>query len=134
MLADDLDHWLARTHHGAGADQDFADPTIDHRAKVAIVMKRDQCFRGHSEADDMVAICLSRARPSPPNDVSRTNGRQRMVGSTQSVVICGRSDLVLRFRRRPQPRHRRNHVPGKTQQKLAGEGLLAGAGSSGRDW
>jgi hypothetical protein len=48
-----------------------------------------------------------------------------MVGSTQSVVIgsllCGRSVLVPRFGRRPQPRHRRNRVPGKTQQKLAGE-------------
>jgi hypothetical protein len=86
----------------------------------------------------MVAICPSRARPSPPNDVSRTNGRQRMVGSTQSVVIGsllgGRSVLVSRFRRRPQPRHRRkNRVQGKTQQKLAGESLLAGAGSRGSD-
>jgi hypothetical protein len=91
------------------------------------------------EADDMVGICPSRARPSPPNDVSRTNGRQRMVGSTQSVVIGsllgGRSDLVSRFRRKPRPRHpRRNRVPGKTQQKLGGESLLAGAGSGGSDW
>jgi hypothetical protein len=79
----------------------------------------------------MVAICPSRSRPSSPNDVSRTNGRHRMVGSTQSVVIGsllgGRSDLVSRFRRRPQLTHRHNRVPGKTQQKLAREGLLAGA-------
>src|SRR6516164_362799 len=54
----------------------------------------------------MVA-CPSRARPSPPNDVSRTNGRWRMVGSTQSVLISslvgGLSALVSRFRRRPHP-------------------------------
>src|SRR6516162_871765 len=70
----------------------------------------------------MVAICPSRARPSPPNDVSRTNGRQRMVGSTQSVVIGsllgGRSDLVSRFRRRPQPRHRRNRPPVRVSKSL----------------
>src|SRR5262249_31213730 len=46
MLADDLDHWLARTHHRAGADQDFADNTIDHRSKVAIVVERDQLLQG----------------------------------------------------------------------------------------
>jgi hypothetical protein len=80
-------------------------------------------FRAQSascEADDMVAICPSRARPSPPNDVSRTNGRWRMVGSTESVVIgswlVGWSGLVSRFRRKPQPRHRRkNRVPGQRQ-------------------
>jgi hypothetical protein len=66
-----------------------------------------------------------------------TKGRQRVVGSTQSVVIGsflgGRSDLVSRFRRRPQPRHRRDRVPGKTQQKHAGESLLTDAGSRGRN-
>ena len=90
------------------------------------------------EADDIVAICRSRASPSPPNDVSRTNGRWRMIGSTESVVIgsllVGWSRLVSRFGQRPQPRDRRkNRVPGQRQQKLAGESLLAGAGSRGRD-
>ena len=66
----------------------------------------------------MVAICRLRARPSPPNDVSRTNGPWRMIGSTESVVIgsllVGWSRLVSRFGRRPQPRHRRkNRVPAK---------------------
>ena len=80
----------------------------------------------------MVAICPSRARPSP-NDVRRTNGRWRMIGSTESVVISSllgrRSRLVSFFRRRPQPRHRRkNRVLGQRQEKLAGESLLAGAG------
>jgi len=42
MLAADLDYWLARTHHRAGADQNFADHTIDHRSKVAIVIEGDQ--------------------------------------------------------------------------------------------
>jgi hypothetical protein len=46
MLADDFDHWLARTHHRAGADQDFADNTLDHRSKVAIVIERDQLLQG----------------------------------------------------------------------------------------
>ncbi len=68
MLADDLDHWLSLASSWSAANS--------FRAQSA------SC-----EADDMVAICPSRARPSPPNDVSRTNGRWRMVGSTQSVVI-----------------------------------------------
>jgi len=52
----------------------------------------------------------------------------------QSLLV-GLSGLVSRFRRKPQPRHRRkNRVPGKTQQKLAGESLLADAGSGGSDW
>jgi hypothetical protein len=72
----------------------------------------------------MVAICPSSARPSSLNNVSRTNGRRRMVGSTQSVVIGswlgGWSGLVSRFGRRPQPRHRRkNRVPGQRRQELA---------------
>ena len=46
MLADDLDHWLARAHHRAGADQDFADNTIDHRSKLGIVIERDQLLQG----------------------------------------------------------------------------------------
>jgi len=46
MLADDLDHWLARTHHRAGADQDFTDNTIDQPSKVAIVIERDQLLQG----------------------------------------------------------------------------------------
>src|SRR5262249_3483679 len=83
----------------------------------------------------MVAICPSRARPSP-NDVRRTSGRWRMIGSTESVVISSllgrRSRLVSFFRRRPQPRHRRkNRVLGQRQEKLAGESLLAGAGERG---
>jgi hypothetical protein len=86
----------------------------------------------------MVAICPSRARPSPPNDVSRTNGRQRMVGSTQSVVIGsllgGRSDLVSRFRRRPQPRHRRNRPPVRvsksSREKACSQALAAEEGIS----
>ena len=86
----------------------------------------------------MVAVCPSRARPSP-NDVRRTNGRWRVIGSTESVVISSllgrRSRLVSFFRRRPQPRHRRkNRVLGQRQQKLAGESLLAGAGSGEGDW
>jgi len=81
----------------------------------------------------MVAICPSRARPSPPNDVSRTNGPWRMIDPTEWVVIgswlVGWSGLVSRFRRSPQPRHRRkNRVPGQRQQELAGDSLLAGAG------
>ena len=47
-------------------------------------------FRAQSascEADAMVAICQSMVHPSPPNDVSRTNGRWRTIGSTESVVI-----------------------------------------------
>src|SRR5262249_56390970 len=51
------------------------------------------------------------------------------------VTHGGWSGLVSRFRRKPQPRHRRkNRVPGKTQQKLAGDSLLGGAGSGGSDW
>jgi hypothetical protein len=46
MLADDFDHWLARTHHRAGADQDFADNTIDHRSKLGIVIERSQLLQG----------------------------------------------------------------------------------------
>src|SRR5262249_4491010 len=70
MLADDLDHWLARTYHRAGADQDFADNTINHRSKVAVVIERDQLLQGAvglSEAVAMVAICASRARLSARN-------------------------------------------------------------------
>src|SRR5262245_17543948 len=60
-----------------------------------------------------------------------------MIGSTESVVIgsllVGWSALVSRFRQSPESRHRRkNRVPGQRQQKLAGDGLLAGAG--GGDW
>ena len=56
-----------------------------------------------------------------------------MIGSTESVVIGslldGWSGLVSRFRRSPEPRHRRkNRVPRQRQQKLAGDSLLAGAG------
>jgi len=83
------------------------------------------------EADDMVAICRSRAHPSPPNDVSRTNGRWRMIGSTESVVISSllgrRSRLVSFFRRRPPPQEPR------PEQKLGGESLLADAGSGEGD-
>jgi len=79
----------------------------------------------------MVAICRSRAHPSPPNDVSRTNGRWRMIGSTESVVISSllgrRSRLVSFFRRRPPPQE---PCP---EQKLGGESLLAGAGSGEGD-
>jgi hypothetical protein len=46
MLADDFDHWLAWTHHRAGADQDFADNTIDYRSKLGIVMERGQLLQG----------------------------------------------------------------------------------------
>ncbi len=35
-----------RTHHRAGADQDFADNTIDHRSKLGIVMERGQLLQG----------------------------------------------------------------------------------------
>jgi hypothetical protein len=35
-----------RAHHRAGADQDFADHTIDHRSEVAIVVERDQLLQG----------------------------------------------------------------------------------------
>src|SRR5215831_534634 len=40
----------------------------------------------------MVAICPSRARPSP-NDVRRTNGRRRMIGSTE----IGRDKFIARW-------------------------------------
>jgi len=62
-----------------------------------------------------------------------------MIGSTESVVIgsllVGWSGVVSRLRRNPQPRHhRKNRVPGQRQQELAGDSLLAGAGSGGGDW
>ena len=46
MLADDLDHCSPRAHHRAGADQDFADNTIDHRSKLGIVIERGQLLQG----------------------------------------------------------------------------------------
>jgi len=70
------------------------------------------CSRLVFEADDMVAICRLTARPSPPNDVSRTNGRWRMIGSTG----CDRFIASGRFRRRLEPRHRReNRVLGQSR-------------------
>src|SRR6266702_1920876 len=104
MLADDFDHWLAGRTTEPGLTKTLpTTPSIIDRS-LASSWSAANSFRAQSascEADDMVAICPSRARPSPRNDVSRTNGRWRMVGSTQSVVIGswlgGWSGLVSRF-------------------------------------
>jgi len=93
-------------------------------------------FRQRVSNDTDLDDLAGQARPAGADG----DGVADLVGSTQSVVIGsflgGRSGLVSRFRRRPQPRHRRHRVPGKTQQKLAekacSQALAAEEGISGR--